>query len=61
MPAAGEFDEFDLRRFRAGEVYDAPSRLAWLLIVAGYAEIVSQPSMLAEAADYSRRPRKPKR
>jgi hypothetical protein len=52
LPASGDFDEFDLRRFRVGEVYDVPTRLASLLIIAGYAEMVSSPSAQSEAADY---------
>jgi hypothetical protein len=62
LPTDGEFDEFDLRRFRVGEVYDVRTQLASLLIIAGYAQMVSNPSMRAEAADYSRvRRSKPKR
>ena len=53
LPTDGEFDEFDLRRFRVGETYDVRTRLASLLIIAGYAQIISSPSMRAEAADYS--------
>jgi hypothetical protein len=53
LPTDGEFDEFDLRRFHVGEVYDVRTRLASLLIIAGYAQVVSSPSMRAEAADHS--------
>ncbi|OLC47090.1 MAG: hypothetical protein AUH43_12565 [Acidobacteria bacterium 13_1_40CM_65_14] len=50
LPGA-DFDEFDLRRFRLGEIYDVPTRLASLLIIAGYAELVSG-HQIAEAADF---------
>jgi len=53
-PRAGEFDEFDLRRFHVGEVYDVPTRLATLLIISGYAEPVSAGRQIAEAADFGR-------
>jgi len=45
-------DEFDLRRFQVGEVYDVPTRLATLLIISGYAEPVSGGHQIAEAADF---------
>ena len=48
-----DFDEFDLRRFRLGEIYDVPTRLASLLIIAGYAELVSGGHQIPEAADFS--------
>ena len=51
-PKDGDFDEFDLRRFRIGEVYDVPLRLASMLIIAGYAELVSGGHQIAEAADF---------
>jgi len=51
-PKDGDFDEFDLRRFRSGEIYDVPMRLASLLIIAGYAELVSGGHQIAEAADF---------
>ena len=51
LPRAGELDEFDLRRFRVGEVYDVPPQLASLLIVAGYAEGVVRRAERAQAAD----------
>jgi hypothetical protein len=50
-PADGEFDEFDLRQFRVGEIYDVPTRLASLLIIAGYAELVSSGHQISKAAD----------
>ena len=50
LPPPDEFDEFDLRRYRVGEVYELPLRLATLLIIGGYAE--SAGKTLAEAADF---------
>ena len=51
LPKAGDLEEFDLRRFRVGEIYDVPPQLASLLIVAGYAEAVARRAERAEAAD----------
>ena len=42
LPKAGELEEFDLRRFRVGEVYEVPPQLGSLLVVAGYAEAVGE-------------------
>jgi hypothetical protein len=51
LPQQGELDEFDLRRFRAGDVYDVTAQLGMILVVAGYAEPAPAfPS--AEAADF---------
>ena len=59
MPTSGEFDEFDLGHYHVGQTYVLPARLASMLILAGYAELVdSQPR--AEAADFGN-PRFPKR
>jgi hypothetical protein len=58
LPDPGEMDEYDLRRFRPGDVYDVASKLASLLILTGHAEPVSSLFQSAEAADYSK-PRKP--
>jgi hypothetical protein len=60
MPAAGEFDEFDLTHFRPGDVYVVPSHLASMLILAGYAELVDSHPPRAEAADFGQ-PRFPRR
>jgi hypothetical protein len=58
-PSAGEFDEFHLEHYHVGQSYIVPARLASLLILAGYAELVdSHPR--AEAADFGH-PRFPKR
>ena len=56
LPAPGELDEFDLRRFRVGDVYDVTSQFGMLLVVAGYAESVPVFDR-SEAADRSRRPK----
>ena len=50
-PDPAEFAEFDLRKFRPGEVLDVTPRLATLLIVAGNAEPVVNLSERADAAD----------
>jgi hypothetical protein len=60
LPKAGEFDEFDLRHFRAGGMYVVPARLASLLILAGCAELVDDHPPRAEANDFGG-PRLPKR
>ena len=53
LPQPGELDEFDLRRFRVGDVYDVTSQLGVILVIAGYAEPAPAfPS--AEAADFGR-------
>ena len=54
LPNANEFEEYDLSRFRAGEVYEVSPGLASLLIVAGHAESVTQ-RQKAEAADWPRK------
>ena len=57
LPAGGEFDEFDLRRYRVGDIYELPLRLASLLIIGGYAESAGR--VHSEAADFGR-PRFPR-
>jgi hypothetical protein len=52
VPTSGEFDEFHLEHYRAGLCYVVPSRLASLLILAGYAELVEDRDARAEAADF---------
>ena len=55
LPQNGEFEEFDLRRFRVGVMYDVTSQLGMLLVLAGYAESV--PGLdRAEVSDDFRRP-----
>ena len=51
-PRGSDFDEFDLRRFTVGEIYEVPTRLASLLVIAGYAELVTGGHQIAEAADF---------
>jgi hypothetical protein len=60
VPRQEVFDEFDVRRFRVGETYEIPVRLASLLIIAGYAESAGGVTTPSEAADFSS-PRIPKR
>ena len=49
LPTSSDFDEFDLRRYRVGDTYELPLRLATLLIIGGYAESTNH--MQAEASD----------
>ena len=51
-PRSSEFDEYDVKRFRVGETYEVPARLASLLILGGYAESTGS-TIRAEAADRS--------
>jgi hypothetical protein len=61
LPARGELDEFDLRRFRVGDAYEVTAQLGMLLIVAGFAEI-AHTFVRSEAADSHRPVRsKPRR
>ena len=60
LPAPGEFDEFDLDRYRAGLTYVIPARLASLLILSGHAELIDSHPEHSEAADYGQ-PKFPKR
>jgi hypothetical protein len=53
IPARGELDEFDLSRFRVGEVYDLPYQLASILLIGRYAEL-AQPLRRDTAADSGR-------
>jgi hypothetical protein len=53
----GEFDEFDLRHLRVGGIFVVPARLASMLIISGYAEMVEDSPRRAEAADFTRRKR----
>ena len=55
LPNAKEFEEYDLTRFRVGEVYEVSPRLASLLVVAGHAETVPMRGQKAEAADWPRK------
>jgi len=58
LPLPGEFDEYDLRRYRIGGIYELPMRLASLLILGGYAERAGT-AVQAEAADFGQ-PRFPR-
>jgi hypothetical protein len=60
LPAHGEFDEFDLERFKVGQTYVVPARLASMLIIAGYADLIDSNPARAEAADFGQ-PKFPKR
>ena len=60
LPEPGEFDEFNLKHFRVGGVFLVPARLASMLIIAGYAEMVDDHPARAEAADFGQ-PRFPRR
>jgi hypothetical protein len=60
LPTAGEFDEFDLERYKAGQVYVLPARLASLLILCGHADLIDSRPPRAEAADFGQ-PRFPRR
>ncbi len=57
--AHGEFDEFDLSHFRAGGTFVVPSRMASMLIISGYAELIDDHPGRAEAADFGQ-PKLPK-
>jgi hypothetical protein len=52
LPAPGEFDEFDLERYKPGLIYVFPARLASLLILSGHADLIDSRPPLAEAADF---------
>ena len=60
MPAAGEFDEFDLSHFHPGQVFVVPARLASMLIISGYADLIDDHPARAEAADFGQ-PKFPRR
>jgi hypothetical protein len=60
LPEAGDFDEFDLSHFRVGGTFVVPARLASMLIISGYAELVDAHPARAEAADFGQ-PKFPKR
>jgi hypothetical protein len=60
LPEPGEFDEFNLSHFRPSGVFVVPSRLASMLILASYAELVDDHPARAEAADFGQ-PKFPKR
>lgn len=57
LPQAGELDEYDLRRFREGEVFDVPAQLGMVLVIGGYAELAAA-APRAEAADFGFSPKR---
>jgi hypothetical protein len=57
VPDPAEFAEFDVRMFRAGEVFDVAPYLATLLIVSGNAEPLINLSDGTEASDQMRKDR----
>jgi hypothetical protein len=59
LPDSGEFDEFDLSHFRPGQIFVVPARLASMLIISGYADLVDAHPARAEAADFGQ-PKFPK-
>jgi hypothetical protein len=52
-PRPGELDEFDLRRYHVGEVYDLPPQLASILLIGRHAEL-APPLRRDAAADRGR-------
>ena len=57
-PREDLFDEYDVKRFRVGQVYEVPVRLASLLILAGFTESEGGTAVHAEAADFNEQFRK---
>jgi hypothetical protein len=57
LPAAGEFEEYDLTRFSIGQVYDVTAQLASLLIIAGYADPMPLSPWVDFGADSNRLPK----
>lgn len=55
FPRPGELDEFDLRRYRVGEIYDLPPHLASILLISRYAELA--PPLRRDAAADEGRPK----
>lgn len=56
IPTTNDAEQFDLSRFRVGEIYDVGLRLAEYLMACGYAEPADAPP-LDLAADKSRKRR----
>jgi hypothetical protein len=48
------FAEYDVQRFRVGDVYEVPIHLGSLLIIAGFAASADGAVPATEAADFSR-------
>jgi hypothetical protein len=61
-PDMDAFAEYDVQRFRVGDVYEVPIRLATLLIISGYAVSAAGVGIpAAEAADFSSPKVRPKK
>ena len=61
-PDPDAFAEYDVQRFRVGDVYEVPVRLAALLIISGYAVSAAGIGIpAAEAADFSSTKVRPKK
>ena len=61
-PDLDAFAEYDVARFRVGDVYEVPVRLATLLIISGYAVSAAGIGIpAAEAADFSSTKVRPKK
>ncbi len=61
-PDLDAFAEYDVQRFRVGDVYEVPVRLATLLIISGYAVSAAGIGIpAAEAADFSSAKVRPKK
>jgi hypothetical protein len=51
-PEPQQFDGFDVARYRVGQTYELPVRLATMLMISGCAEIAGRVTSHAEAADF---------
>ena len=60
-PDMDAFAEYDVQRFRVGDIYEVPVRLATLLIISGYAVSAAGVIPAAEAADFSSPKVRPKK
>jgi hypothetical protein len=61
-PDLDAFAEYDVQRFRVGDIYEVPIRLATLLIISGYAVSAAGVGFpAAEAADFSSTRVRPKK
>jgi hypothetical protein len=52
-PESQQFDGFDVARYRVGQTYELPVRLATMLMISGCAESAGGVTSTAEAADFS--------
>ena len=61
-PDLDAFAEYDVQRFRVGDVYEVPVRLGTLLIISGYAVSAAGIGIpAAEATDFSSTKVRPKK